>query len=72
MSEANDVLRRMKTGKAVGHDEISIKVWKFLGVCWLTNLFNKIFSVNKIPCEWMRSTLILIYKNKGDIQNCIN
>ena len=29
-------------------------------------------SDNKMPSEWRRSTLISIYKNKGDIQDCTN
>ena len=41
-----------------------------MGVCWLTNIFNKILTVNKMPSELRRSTLIHICKNKGDIQNC--
>jgi len=60
-------------GKAMGLNEIPIEVWKFLDdvvVCWLTNLFNKILSVNKIPNESGRSTLISINMNSGDIQNC--
>ena len=62
--------------KAMGPDEIPIEVWKCLGdvgVCWLTNIFNKILSaINKMPSKWRRSTLIPIYKNKGDDQNCTN
>ena len=54
----------------MGLNEIPIEVLKFLddvGVCWLTNLFNKILSVNKIPNESGRSTLISINMNSGDI-----
>ena len=55
--------------------EIPIEVWKFLGnmgVCWLTNLFNKILSANKMPSEWKTCTLIPMHKNNGDIQNHTN
>ena len=31
ITEINDELKRMKTGKFVGHDEIPIEVWKCLG-----------------------------------------
>lgn len=65
----------MKIVKVMGLDEISIEVWKYLddaGVAWLTNLFSKILSVNKMSSELRRNTLILIYKNKGDVQNCTN
>ena len=75
MIEVKGALRRMKMGKAVGPNEIPIEVSKCLGdvgICWLMNLFNKILSSNKMPNEWRRITLIPIYKNKGDIQNCTN
>ena len=44
-SEVNEVLKRMKSRKAVGLDGIPIEVWRCLeevGVRWLINLFNKI------------------------------
>ena len=62
----------MKIVKVMGLDEISIEVWKYLddvGVAWLTNLFSKILSVSKMSSELRRNTLILICKNKGDVQN---
>jgi len=42
------------------------------GIVWLTNLFNEIMRTKKMLDEWKRNTLIPIYKNKGDIQNCAN
>ena len=60
----------MKTRKAVGSNEIPIEVWKCLGefgIKWLTKLFNRIWQSNKMPDEWRKSTLIPLYKNKGDI-----
>jgi hypothetical protein len=64
----------MKEGKAMGPNGIPIEVWRCLGdiaIVWLTKLFNHIFRSNKMPDEW-RSILVLIYKNKGDIQSCTN
>ena len=61
-------------GKAMGLNNIPIKVWKCLGekaIIWLTYLFNEILRSKRMPEEW-RGTLIPIYKNKGDIQNCGN
>ena len=75
MTKVKDSLRWMKMGKVMGLDEIPIEAWKWLGdvgVCWLTNIFNTILSVNKMPSEWRWSTLIPIYKNKGDTQNYTN
>ena len=74
-SEVAMALKRMKSGKALGPDGIPIEVWKCLGevgVSWLTKLFNRIILTRKMPNEWRRSTLVPIYKNKGDIQSCNN
>ena len=65
----------MKNGRAVGPDNIPIEVWKGLegkGINWLTKLFNEILRSKKMPDEWRKSTLVPIYKNKGDIQSCGN
>jgi hypothetical protein len=68
-------LKKIKTDKALGPDDIPIKVWRCLGdiaIMWLTKLFNTIFRSNKMPDEWRRSILVPIFKNKGDIQSCTN
>ena len=65
----------MDNGKTVGLDNIAIEVWKCLrekGISWLKKLFNKIMWSKKISDYWRRSTLVPIYKNKGDIQNYAN
>ena len=70
--EVKEALRQMKT---IALDSIPIEVWKCLGevgVKWLTNLFNKIWQSNKMPDEWRKSTLVSLYNNKGDIQDCSN
>ena len=61
----------MPNGKAEGPDQIPVEVWKCLGeegLEWLTELFNVIFRTAKMPKEWRVSTVIPLYKNKGDIQ----
>ncbi|KAM1298066.1 hypothetical protein ACFX2F_024919 [Malus domestica] len=68
-------LKKMKHRKAVGRDDILIEVWKALGetgIAWLTDLFNRILKTKKMSNEWQKSTLVPIYKNKGDVQNCMN
>jgi len=73
--EVKEALKRISNGKAVEPDNIPIEVWKSLddrGIVWLTKLFNEIMRKKKIPDEWRRNTLIPIYKNKGDIQHCVN
>jgi hypothetical protein len=45
-SEVKEVLKKMKTGKALGPDDILIEVWRCLGdiaIVWITKLFNIIF-----------------------------
>ena len=47
-------LKRTRGGKAMGPDDIRIKVWRCLGdsaIVWLTKLFNLIFQSNKMPEE---------------------
>ena len=39
---------------------------------WLTDFLNIILKTATMPQEWIYSTIILLYKNKGDAQNCNN
>ena len=74
-AETGEALKRMKGGKAMGPHGIPIEVWRCLGdraIVWLTKLFNLIFRSNKIAEEWRRSILVLIFKNKGNVQSCTN
>ena len=73
--EVKNALRRMKKGKAVGPDELSLEVWKYMGnmeIEFLTRLFNRLLVGERIPEEWRRSVLIPIYKNKENAQCCGN
>ncbi|KAK3564418.1 hypothetical protein QTP86_018806 [Hemibagrus guttatus] len=73
--EVRKALKRMKSGKAVGPDDIPVEVWKCLGeeaVDFLTSLFNRVLENEKMPEEWRRSVLVPIFKNKGDVQSCSN
>ena len=73
--EVKNALRRMKTGKAVGSDELPIEVWKCMGekgIKFLTRLFNRLLMGERMPEEWRRSVLIPIHKNKGDAKCCGN
>ena len=67
--EVKNTVRRMKNDKAAGPDELPVKVWKCMGkmgIEFLTRLFNRLLMGERMPEEWKRSVLILIYKNKGD------
>ncbi|KAK3555275.1 hypothetical protein QTP86_014891 [Hemibagrus guttatus] len=73
--EVRKALKRMKSGKAVGPDDIPVEVWKCLGeaaVEILTCLFNRVLESERMPEEWRRSVLVPIFKNKGDVQSCSN
>ena len=65
--EVKNALRRMKKSKVVGLDELPVEVWKCMGemgIEFLTRLFNRLLMGERMPEEWRRSVLILIYKNK--------
>ncbi|KAK3514609.1 hypothetical protein QTP70_021526 [Hemibagrus guttatus] len=67
--EVRKALKRMKSGKAVGPDDIPVEVWKCLGeaaVEFLASLFNRVLESERMPEEWRRSVLVPIFKNKGD------
>ncbi|KAG5571647.1 hypothetical protein H5410_061413 [Solanum commersonii] len=75
IEEVIRAISRMGRGRATGPDEISVDFWKSAdkaGIEWLTRLFNVIFKTAKMPDEWRWSTMVPLYKNKGDIQNCNN
>ena len=68
-------MRKMKMGKATGPDGLPIEAWKALGgdgIDILWKLMNEILEKEVIPDKWRESTLIPIYKEKGDIQSCGN
>ena len=65
----------MKRGKGVGPDLIPVEAWLALGGegnRLLTRFVNKIMSEERIPEEWRESTVIPIFKEKGDVQDCKN
>ncbi|KAK3567625.1 hypothetical protein QTP86_020275 [Hemibagrus guttatus] len=73
--EVRKALKRMKSGKAVGPDDIPVEVWKCLGeaaVGFLTSLFNRVLESERMPEEWRRNVLVPIFKNKDDVKSCSN
>jgi hypothetical protein len=42
------------------------------GCNFLVRLFNRILEEERMPEERTKSTLVPIYKNKGDVQSCSN
>ncbi|KAJ8717472.1 hypothetical protein PYW08_005871 [Mythimna loreyi] len=75
MNEVRIVVNGMKNGKAIGPDGIPVEVWKLLkvdGWMWLALFFNKLLREEAIPDEWCNSSLVPIFKNKGDVLECNN
>ncbi|XP_047502957.1 uncharacterized protein LOC125048337 [Penaeus chinensis] len=72
--EVKRMLKKMKNRKAVGPDNLPIEVWKCMGegITFLCTTLNKICEDEEIPESWWKSTLIPIYKKKGDIMACGN
>ena len=59
--EVRTELRKMKTGKAQGPDDIPVEAWIALGnkgVEFLINFFNRHLRREKMPDEWRRSMLV--------------
>ena len=74
MNELRAAMKRMKSGKAVGLNDIPVEAWKCLLGEWaaefLTRLFNRILESEKMAEERRKSILVPIFKNKGDVQCC--
>ena len=62
----------MKIGKAVERTSRCMELSDREGVEFLTKLFNVILESEKIREEWRKSILVLIFKNKDDVQSCSN
>ncbi|KAG5591887.1 hypothetical protein H5410_042401 [Solanum commersonii] len=73
LKEVKHTISKMSRQKMTRLDQTLVEIWKStnkVGLKWLTKLFNVIFQKAKMPEEWMWSTMVPLYKNKGDIQNC--
>ena len=57
----------MKNGKAA---DISVEVWKCVGEMAME--FLRILDSETMSVEWMRSVLVLIFKNKSNVMSCSN
>ncbi|KAI5610690.1 hypothetical protein C0J50_11966, partial [Silurus asotus] len=58
--EVRAAIKRMKSGKSVGPDDLLVEAWSCLGemaVEFLTRLLNRILEGEKMPEEWRRSVL---------------
>uniref|UniRef100_A0A183GLM9 FH2 domain-containing protein n=1 Tax=Heligmosomoides polygyrus TaxID=6339 RepID=A0A183GLM9_HELPZ len=73
--EVCKAIRKMKLGKAAGPDYVPVEAWKVLGdlgIKWLTQFLNRITKEGKMPDDWRNSTIVPIFKQKGDAFECSN
>lgn len=71
--EVEQALKKMKSGKAVGPDQISTDMFKVLGkpgLRWITRIMRAVWQEQCIPEDWRTSVLVPIFKKKGDIHEC--
>src|SRR5664279_1800877 len=75
IDEVRSVIRRMKTKKAPGIDNITAEeidaATQDTGLLILHRLCKEIWEQEEMPTEWKRSIIIPIYK-KGDRMDCSN
>ncbi len=74
-TEVTKAVKKIKNGKATGPDDIPVDVWKLMGHRLAVNLaalFNNIFAENRAPQAWTTSTMVQIWKGKGDVSECKN
>ena len=72
VEEVRCAMNRMKTGKASGPSGVAIELFKAGGdkcLKSLTNIFNDILFKDKLPEEGILSSLVPIFKGKGDLLN---
>ena len=72
-AEVTAALNEMKVGKASGPSGVVTEMLKAaggIGICWMTDLFNRILADGKMPMDWKLSWMTSIYKGKGDALDC--
>ena len=70
--EMEKAVKKIKTGKAVGVDELTVEMVKanrVVGIKWLARLFNMCFTTREIPTEWQKAVIVPIWKGKRDIHD---
>ena len=75
IDEVRKALKQTKSRKAPGSDEITADILKAGGepvIQWLFKFFTEIWENEQMVKEWNMTTLIKLYKNKGDRKLCDN
>ncbi|KAK3551164.1 hypothetical protein QTP70_013896, partial [Hemibagrus guttatus] len=72
--EVRRALKRMKSGKAVGPDDIPVEVWKCLGeavVEFLTSLFNRVLEKGAQQMQFLLRILMEKYRDGQRELHCV-
>ena len=72
--EVKEALRKLKRGRAAGHDAITPEMLKQMsekGMETLLELLNAVWNQGIIPTDWEVGVILPIYK-KGDSRDCAN
>lgn len=67
-------MRRMKTKKAAGLDDIPMEAWLFGSEAVkhsLVELLKKVWKEGRMPVKWRRSIIVPLHK-RGDVNNTGN
>lgn len=74
LEEIENVVKKLKNGKAAGEDGIPVELIKYGGrpmIKLLHNIIVKVWDLEIMPKEWKEAVIIPIYK-KGDKLECSN
>ncbi|CAF1490558.1 unnamed protein product [Rotaria magnacalcarata] len=73
--EVRKAINQMNSRKAPGSDEVTVDILKAGGESvtrWLFTFFTDVWKNEQMAKEWSITTLIRLYKNKGDKKICDN
>ncbi len=68
-------IRKLKLGKALGSDGITAEMLKYGGeivVDWMMWICSLAWEQSKVPEDWRKAIIVLLYKGKGKREECNN
>ncbi len=67
-----EALRKLKLGKAPGSDGITAEMLKYgeVVVDWMMWICNLAWEQSKVPEDWRKATIMLLFKGKGNKEGC--
>ena len=72
-NEIVEAIQSMKSGKATGPSEVSVKMIVTsgeIGVKVMMELCQRVLDGRGMPDEWKTSVIVPIFKGKGDVMSC--